>query len=367
MKIVYFIDHLRPDGTQHVLVDLVCGLAERGHSQAVVCLNNSWDEQVTSHLRSAGCELRVVGKLPLASGVGWISVLKWLRREQFEAAVTLLFASDVVGRILAHRAGIPQVASYIQARNTNYAAWQRFLVRQTMQYADHIVLCSQSIRKFAVQGEGASPDKICVIPHGVRFHPQPATVSKNGVRAEYGLQPGDRLMGSLGRLAHQKGYDVLLQALADLADPSLHLIIAGEGDQREELQSLADRLGIDQRVHFAGYRRDTAKILESLDLYVQPSRYEGMSLAVLEAMATGLPVVASAVDGNCELIQEGASGWLVPPGDSRLLAGAIRSALADPLERRQRGQAARDIAREQFSLDAMVDAWEALLTGRVAA
>jgi glycosyltransferase involved in cell wall biosynthesis len=126
-------------------------------------------------------------------------------------------------------------------------------------------------------------------------------------------------------------------------------------------------LGIHQKVHFAGYRRDAAKILESLDLYVQPSRFEGMSLAVLEAMAAGLPVVASAVDGNCELIQDGVSGWLVPPEDSKALSAAIKSALADPIGGQQRGKAAQRAAQDQFSVGAMVDAWEALLARGAAA
>ena len=114
-------------------------------------------------------------------------------------------------------------------------------------------------------------------------------------------------------------------------------------------------------MYFAGYRRDVSSLLSALDLYVHPSRFEGMPFAVLEAMAASCPIVASAVDGTRELIDDGVHGWLVPPDDPVALAYAIDAALGDIAEARRRGELARQRVAAQFNVDAMVDAWEQIL------
>jgi glycosyltransferase involved in cell wall biosynthesis len=363
VKIVYFIDHLRPDGTQRVLTQLVRGLGERGHSQAVVCLNDSWDAEVMQKLQASGCDVRMVGKAALASGVGLLSTYCWLRRERFERAVTLLFYADVLGRPLARAAGVPRLVTYIQARNTNYSSWQRWLVHKTMPLADQVVVCTRYLGDYVLQAEGATVDQIRVIPHGIAVNGSKPYTDSQALRSEFNIPVNSPLMGSLGRLTRQKGYDVLLEALADMVQPDVHLLIAGNGEALADLQAQAERLNLSERVHFAGYRRDAPAILHALDVYVQPSRFEGMPNAVLEAMAASCPIVASGVDGHRELIQDGVSGWLVPPEDSRSLAKALAAALANPEDARRRGLAARQKVQAEYSLENMIAAWSAVLGG----
>src|SRR5215472_13018562 len=109
MKLVYFIDHLRPDGSQNVLRQLVEGFAPRGYDQMVICLNDSWDGPLVERLRTAGADVRIVGKMALASGYGLLSVWQLLRSGRFDVAITLLFVSDVIGRVLAVMAGVPRI------------------------------------------------------------------------------------------------------------------------------------------------------------------------------------------------------------------------------------------------------------------
>src|SRR5881296_3765255 len=120
MNILYFIDHLRPDGTQRVLKQLVEGLAARGHKQAVVCLDAVWDEELVASLRKTQASVRIVGRLPLVSGYGSLSLWYWLRQERFDVAVTLLFIADLVGRTLARVARMPRIISSLRARNVDY-------------------------------------------------------------------------------------------------------------------------------------------------------------------------------------------------------------------------------------------------------
>lgn len=368
MKIVYFIDHLRPDGTQRVLTQLVQGLGERGHSQAVVCLNDSWDAEVMRKLQASGCEVRVVGKVALLSGVGLVGTYRWLKREHFSHAVTMLFYADVIGRLLAWAARVPRVLTSLRARNLNYTGWQQWLVRRSMRWVDSVVINSEGIRGFAIQAEGADPNKIVLIPNGISTSAENLTngqraIYRRNILSELALGPESILIGTAGRLSYQKGFDILIHAIAHAQMPEIHLLIMGNGELENSLRRQAVACGLEGKVHFLGYRYDLPSLLKGLDLYVQPSRFEGMANAVLEAMAAACPTVASAVDGNSELICDGETGWLVLPEDSEALAMAILDVLSKPDEARKKGEAARDKVRSEYSLERMTVAWSAVLGG----
>jgi glycosyltransferase involved in cell wall biosynthesis len=364
MKILYCIDHLRADGTQRFLTQLVEGLNVRGHQQSVLCLNGSVDSEVIARLASASAEVATIGKLPLLGGYGVIRAWHWVKDRRFDVGVTLLFASDVVGRTLMHAAGMPRVLSSLRARNIHYTPWQRWLVRRTMPWADAVILNSASVREFAIEQEGASPERIHVIPNGVRLEDYAVPIDRDMVRSELGLPVNQPVIGSAGRLTDQKGYDVLLQAMALLPRPEIHLLLIGSGEEELNLHKLAETLGLEARIHFFGYRHDVPRLLHALDVYVQPSRFEGMPNALLEAMAAGCPVVATAVDGNRELIDDGVHGWLTPVDNAAALAEAIKNAVVDRNEAQQRAACAQQRVQNEFSVEAMVDAWQRVLTKR---
>jgi glycosyltransferase involved in cell wall biosynthesis len=364
MKIAYFIDHLRGDGTQRALTQLVRGLGKRGHDQTVFCLNNSYDEVVLHELRSTPADVRVVGKTALACGYGLLSTRRWLAQEKFDAVVTMLFAADVIGRLLAWSSGVPLIVSSLRARNVNYYRVQRWLVQATMKLAHAVVVNSSHTREFAIGEEGVQTDRIFFIPNGVHAEDYTGTVDPGFLRKELGLGENVRLLGTLGRLTEQKGIDVLLGALSLLRSQDVSLVIVGIGEQETKLRILAGRLNLESRVHFVGYRRDVPKLLRAFDIYVHPARFEGMPNAVLEAMAAARPIVASSIDGIRELIEDGVHGWLVPPGDPVGLAKAIEEAFNDPKEACRRSLLARRRVIEKFSIDSMVVAWEAVLAHR---
>jgi len=364
MNIVYFIDHLRPDGSQTVLRQLVEGMGQRGHDQMVICLNDSWDGTLVERLRTAGADVRIVGKTALASGYGLLSILRWLRSTRFDVAITLLFVSDVVGRVLAAVAGVPRIITSLQTRNVDYTSLQRWLVRATMRSADAVVINNSYNREFATVAEGARPDRIVFIPNGVSVEDYTQPIDQASLRAGMGLSPGSKVMGSVGRLTWQKGFDVLLHAFSLLADKDLNLLIFGIGEEEARLRALAAKLKVEARVYFAGYRRDVPQVLGALDLYVHSSRFEGMPIALLEAMAAACPIVASSVDGNRDLIEDGVHGWLVPSENPIMFARAIEDALGNFGEARRRATAARQRVLTHFSIEAIVATWEKLLMER---
>lgn len=363
MNIVYFIDHLRWDGTQTALSQLVHGLAARGHQQTVVCLNDSWDEELLKRLRQTGAEVRIVGKLPILMGYGIISVLRWLRKANVDVAVTLLFVSDVIGRTVARLAGVRRIVSSIRTRNVDYSRLNLRLVRATMPAADAVIINSANVREFAISHEGARPERIHIIPNGIDPARYDGPSQRLTILESAGIDNAESkaLIGSVGRLTRQKGFDVLLKAFAQLKWPECELLIAGVGEEATALRELSTKLAVQDRVHFVGYRRDVPAFLKALDLYVHPARFEGMPNALLEAMAAGCPIVATSVDGSTELIEDGVHGWLVPPEDPGALAKAIDTALRDQNEARRRGLAARQKAACRFSIETMITAWEAIL------
>jgi glycosyltransferase involved in cell wall biosynthesis len=212
--------------------------------------------------------------------------------------------------------------------------------------------------------ERIDPARTVFIPNGIPPSPVP---SGRNVRAELGIAPESPVVGAIGVLRAQKAHHVLLRAAAELArtGPRVTVLIAGQGSERAALESLARELGIADRVHLLGFREDVSDVLKALDVAVSCSDFEGSPLAVMEYMDAGRAVVATAVGGVPDLIDDGVHGLLVPPGDSRALAVAIGSLLADPQRARTLGENARARRRSEFDIDTLVrrieDLYEELL------
>ncbi len=227
-----------------------------------------------------------------------------------------------------------------------------------MPWVDRVIINSEHVREFAISVEHAPADRITLIPNGVvpgNFENRLGTrdLSKSNRSSE------DRIMlGSVGRLDRQKGFDILLDAFALLPTNKFELTLIGNGDQLKNLRMQARDLGVENRVRLLGFRHDIPLLLSTIDLYVQPSRFEGMPNALLEAMAAGRPIIASAVDGIRELIRDGEHGWLVPPDNPVELAQAIQAAARHPEEANRRASLAQQRVKTQYSVDRMLDAWE---------
>jgi glycosyltransferase involved in cell wall biosynthesis len=189
-----------------------------------------------------------------------------------------------------------------------------------------------------------------VIPNGVDVDRFPVAVDRPAVIAALGLPAGARLLIVVAKLYRQKGHAVLLRALTASDLPAdLHVILLGEGPERAALTAEVARIGMSDRVHFLGDRPDVPALLASSDLFVLPSLWEGLPMALLEAMASMLPVVATDVAGSRQVVVDGESGLLVPPGDAGALASAIRLLLADPVLAGTMGTAARERVVSSFS------------------
>jgi len=208
--------------------------------------------------------------------------------------------------------------------------------------ADRIIAVSRSV---ALQVAEFNPTTVYT---GVRISPEVAGIQRS--------TPGAIVIGTACRLVPLKGVVDLLRAVAPLRSefPGLRLEIAGSGPLQGDLELEADRLGLTKHIRFLGWRRDIRSVLRNWDIFVIPSLDEGLPMAVLDAMAEGLPVVGTSVGGIPELIDDGRTGFLVPPRDPEALTQRLRGLISEPERRRAQGAAGRERVRSQFSVDQMV-------------
>lgn len=319
-------------------------------------------------LRHAGVALFEVPSLvreisPVLDARAMLSLRRLLRRERPDIVHTHTSKAGAVGRVAAWLTRVPIVIHtphghifygyYGRVMSGIVRLVERVLARGT----DRIVTLTDRGAQEHVQHRIAGPEKFVTIPSGivlaefrsVRAHP----VVK---RKEMGVPAEGPVIGTVGRLVPIKGHAWLLRAaprvLAEF--PHATFVFIGEGPLSGQLQQLAKELGITGHVMFLGARQDVPKCLAALDLFVFPSLNEGMGRALIEAMAAGLPVVATGVGGIPDIVVDGESGVLVPPKDAVALADAVRDMLRDPDRRRAYGEAAKKRVDDRFDVEAMV-------------
>ena len=224
------------------------------------------------------------------------------------------------------------------------------LVDRALKSRDDLLISEcESSREFLINNLGYDPKKIKTIRNGVDLPTE---------RQKQRVNPNDLLIASVGRLDKQKGFSTLIEAMAKLKDSSLRCVILGDGPERAGLEALVRKHKLEERVQLPGERGDIASRLSACDIYCLPSLWEGLPNALLEAMALGLPVVASAVDGVPEAVEDGKTGLLVPPADPAALAAALLSFAGDPSRRAALGSAARASVIAKFTVPRMIGEYQ---------
>lgn len=316
-------------GAERLFVDLCRALAARGHEVTAVCHPRG---QAAAMLReSPGVivePMRVAGNWDLLA-VRRLRAVFAARRPRVVHA-HLARAAHLAGRA-ARALRLPVIA-----KTHNYVDLKYY------RNVDRFVATTVDQKAYLVRA-GVAADRVEVIPNFSSIPPAAAVAAPGGDLA------------AVARLVPKKGVDVLLRALARLAAGGVdaRLRIAGDGEEREPLTALAGSLGVGQRVRFAGWQADVPAFLAGASLFVLPSLDEPFGIAVLEAMACGLPIIATATQGPREILRED-EAWLVPPGDERALAEAIAAALRDPAEGRGRAERALRRFHAEFAEAAVV-------------
>lgn len=343
---------------------LLGGLQERGHQVRLFCN----DAGVAASAREEGvdAEVAVLGGQAMLPDAWRLS--RRLRALAPDALLLSTFKKTWLGGMAGRWAGVPLTVARI-GLDTDLPGkhWTyRWAFRR---WVDATLVNADGIRREVLAGmPELDANRVATVWDGVRLPGAspgcPALPAPAEARRALGLPEDVPLVGSLARFAPQKRLDRFLQMLAFL--PDVHGVLAGEGELEADLRTRTRGLGLEDRAHFLGWRRDVDTVLSALDVFVLTSDREGMANAMLEAMAAGVPVVSTPVSGADEaLAADGAgrsAGSVVPP-EPRALAEAVAGLLASPAARRTMGSEGMRRVRERFSWDAMLDAWEGVLGG----
>ncbi|HBI44189.1 MAG TPA: glycosyl transferase group 1 [Planctomycetales bacterium] len=353
VRVCFLIDDLAAAGTESQLLALIDRL-DRGRVQPYLCLLRGQGSGSRA-LEPENCPVWRMGVGSLcrpATLVQAMRFIRFLRRERIDVVQAYFPDSAYFGLPAAWLAGVPH---RLRTRN-NLGHWLTPLHRRLGRLLNRIgtgtVVNCAAARNALLAAEGAHANTVTILENGVdhgRFLAVPPLSVRTGV--------GGRTIGAAANLRPVKGLDLLLDAAALLSSdhPDLVCQIAGEGEMHGALEESARRHGLADRLHLLGSVADVPTFLSGLDIAVLPSRSEGMSNALLEYMAAGRPVVATAVGAAAELIDDGVHGLLVPPNDARKLAEAIDRLLKNPGLAKHMGDAARRRVRERYSREAMVE------------
>lgn len=293
-----------------------------------------------------------------------LDLYRLMKERNIHVLRTHKYRANLYGRIAGKLAGVPVIIA--SEHNIYRDEKEKRLIRRVTNkllsmVTDKMVTVSDAIKNDILRYDRVSPSKIMALHNGVdteRFKPG---VNFRDMRNQFALSKDDVVIGFVGRLVNSKGLNYLIEAVALLKNSSnVKLLIVGDGSLMEELKQMAKDKGLEESVIFTGLRRDITDILSSIDIFVLSSIKEGFPNSLLEAMAMGKPIVATAVGGIPEVIDHGTNGLLVKPADVEGLQSALKLLIDDRLMAKNIGLAARDFIVKNYSITATVRKWETL-------
>ncbi|HLQ84668.1 MAG TPA: TIGR03088 family PEP-CTERM/XrtA system glycosyltransferase [Salinisphaeraceae bacterium] len=362
--IVHILNQMDVGGMETVALNLIERSSDR-YRHAVVCMQDRGS--LAARAEALGASVLALGKKPGKDLRAYGRLWRLLRRLRADIVHTYNIGA-IDAAPWARLAGVRHIihaehgrdAADPQGSSRKYRRLRRLLAPAISIF----VAVSEDLASWLVQEVGIADNKVQLIRNGIdleRYHPE--AEAEPPWPAQF-APAGSIVVGSVGRLNAVKAFADLLQAFARVqfsdTGPAPRLVIVGSGPEQAALEQLVHELGIAERVWLAGERDDVPQLLQAMDVYVCSSIAEGMALTLLEAMASGLPVIATQVGGNPELVLAQETGLLVPASDAGALADAIETLVADPELRREQGQAGRQRAQACFSMAAMTAGYCAL-------
>lgn len=346
MKIAILVQNLARGGIQRLAVDEANECVRRGHEVWVITFEREAAENSFRDLVRIPADHLIVLPYARMRDVGsFFSLTHLLKRIAPDVLLTHHWFSNTVGRLAGFIARVPNILSFEHSVYDAMKPKRQFFYDRILQYlSNRIIAVSDTVRDSLVRN-GIQPERVSVVPDGIDLSAFP--------RGTHDTLHTPPVFLFVGRLVSDKCVDVLLRARAK-ESPAL-LRIAGDGPERGTLEALAEELGVKNRVEFLGTRRDISALIADSDCLILPSRREGFGLVLVEALASGIPVIASALPSLWNIVRNGENGLLVPPDDVSALQTAMDTICTDPILFKQLASRAHESAAP-YTIERHVDA-----------
>lgn len=371
LRIAFWAGSFERAGTQRFLLELLKRL-DRSRFEPVV-MSTLRTGELLPEIERLGIDVLEYGTgsrlLSPGTFAGVSRAVRFLRKERIDILSGMLGIVTLIGPFVGRLAGVPVVVN--NQRNMGY--WMRSGLRRRVygfvnrRLVDAVLVNAAEAARELEERFGVPARRIVDVGIGVDLTRFEDMGTGDGLRSELGLGV-DRVVTIVAKLSRVKGHDHFLEAAAAVATActDVTFLIVGDGTRRRELEEMVVRLGLRDRVVFAGAREDVPEILAVTDVLVLSSLSEGSPNALLEGMAAGVPIVATAVGGVPDIVREGETGHLVPPGDGRALGEAMLRLVSQPELAERMGRTAREIAQQQYDIGRVVERYEEALVGLMA-
>jgi len=362
LVVVHLVESLENGGLERVVVDLATAQNARGIGVSVACLFRRGG--LADELEAQGVEVLCLEK---RAGLDK-QCAERLRGHLTKTRATILHTHNQMahyyGVFASRRLGIRRINTRHGMGAHGAFSRREALYRLSLPLTDVVVSVCQANQRLMRRKLMWGASKSVVQPNGIRLE-HILTRNSEGraeARARLGLADDEFGFGSVARLNRMKNHALLVRSYAEIRPNKHRLILIGDGPERQALERLTEQLGIKSIVRFLGLRSDVPNLLCGLDVFALPSLSEGYSLALLEASAAAVPIIATDVGGNSEIVEAGKSGLLVPSQDQTALTNALQTMVDDPQKAAQYGQAGRENTLQVASLDAMVNGYTKIYT-----
>ena len=361
LHVVHIIDELPPDGAERLLVDVLRNRSAVNR-YTVVCLIRGGI--LADEIRDIGIPVVIIARRSKYDVTLLLRLRRWLVDERADVVHTHLFTADTWGRIAARLAGVRCVFSTVHSTNLWKSRLHRLIDWLLSRISTVVIACSHEVGEVLAARDHLPRDRLRVIANGIdlrRFSALPQV----DIRQEFGIDASLPILAVIGRLHPAKGHEDLIPVLSRLASAGNGFVclFIGEGELTQSLQKLVVDSGLERYVIFTGLRRDIPSLLGGIDIVVMPSRWEGLPMTLLEAMAMGRPVVASAVGGIPNVIENEVNGLLAAPGNADDLFRALERLIADTGLRERLGRVARENIIRRYDVSTTARAYEDLYAG----
>jgi glycosyltransferase involved in cell wall biosynthesis len=357
-RVVHIIDRLPPDGAERLLADVLRSRSG-DFEYTVLCLVEGG--ALVPEIEESGVPVVILGRKGRYDFRLLLRLIAWLKEYRPIAVHTHLFTADSWGRLAAFLVHVPGIYSTVHSTNTWKGNVHRLVDRTMARLSTNVIACSEEVEVVLRERDHIPANRLVTIANGVdlrRF----ASLPEIDLADEFDFPADATTLIVVGRLHPAKGHRDLLPALETLRTEGFDfvLLVVGEGELEGELRQEVRNRGLDASVRFCGFRKDVLALIAAADTMVMPSRWEGLPMALLEAMALGKPVVATSVGGIPNVIQQNQNGFLVAPCDAADMARKLGAIIGDRALRQRIGEQAGKTVRERFSAENVARRYEEL-------